>query len=106
MHTVTVEKDGMHTVTVEVRIPDDLRERFDVRVRQHGGDEGRYLQEVLERDLRAEAPQPDMTLRELLSLASGPSPADHLSEEGLVEFAEAEVKALRAEKRSGARRAG
>jgi hypothetical protein len=95
----------MDTVTVELRIPDDLRERFAARVREHGGDQDQYLQEVLERDLRAGVPHSGMTLTELLSLASGPSPADAMSEEELTQFAEGEVKAYRAEKRAMSKRA-
>ena len=41
-----------------------------------------------------------MTFDELLSLASGPSPADAMADEELTEFAEAEVEAYRAEKRT------
>jgi hypothetical protein len=41
-----------------------------------------------------------MSFRELLSLASGPSPADQMTEEELADFVEAEVKAYRAEKRA------
>lgn len=93
----------MHSFTIELTIPDELRERFDAHVREHGGDERRYVGKVLERALRAEAPHPGMTFAELLSLASGPSPAEQMTEEDLAEFAEAEVKACRSEKRGGAR---
>jgi hypothetical protein len=95
----------MVTVTVELRIPDELRERFVARVREHGGDQGQYLQDVLERDLRGEARYSRMTLSELLSQAAGPSPADAMGDEELAEFAEREVKALRADKRAKAERA-
>jgi hypothetical protein len=101
----TTENGMMHSLTVEVRIPDELRERFEARVREHGGNEGEYLSGLLERDLRAEVPHAGMTFHKLLSLASGPSPADAMTDEELAEFAEAEVKAYRAEKRSGAKRA-
>lgn len=94
----------MHNFTIEVSIPDSLRERFEARVRAHGGDERQYVREVVERDLQGEAPSTSMSLSDLLSLASGPTPADQLSEAELAEFAEAEVKAHRAEKRQDARR--
>ena len=100
----------MHRFTIEVKIPDDLREQFAARVRAYGGDERQYVREVVERDLRAEqppaeAPHPDRSFAELLSLASGPSPADSLGEEELAEFVETEVKAHRAEKRQRSGRA-
>ena len=83
----------------------DMQGRFEARVREQGGDEREYIREVLERDLRAGAPNAGMTLAELMSLASGASPADQMSEEELAEFAEREVRAYRAEKRAGAKRA-
>ena len=58
-----------------------------------------YVREVLERDLKREVPHPEMTFQELLALASGLSPADQMTDEELAEFAEAEVKAHRAERR-------
>jgi hypothetical protein len=99
------ENGMMHSLTVEIHIPDELQERFKARVREHGGDEGEYLSGLLERALRAEAPHAGMTFDELLSLASGPSPADTMTDGELAEFAEAEVKTYRAEKRAGAKRA-
>jgi hypothetical protein len=89
----------MQTFTVEVRVPDDLREQFEARVRTHGGDQNRYLSEVLERDLRHGATEEGLSISELLSLASGPSPADRMTDDELTEFAEGEVKAYRREKR-------
>src|SRR5688500_18580904 len=80
---VKSERGAMHTFTVEVRLPADLRKRSDARVRAHGGDQSQYVREVLERDLRADAPHPGMTFQELLSLASGPSPADQMTDEEL-----------------------
>jgi hypothetical protein len=44
-----------------------------------------------------------MAFAELLSLASGPGPAGEMSDEELAAFAEAEVKALRSEKKRAAR---
>jgi Arc/MetJ-type ribon-helix-helix transcriptional regulator len=90
------------THTIEVRIPDELLQRLDERVRARGGDRSDYIQEVLEKDL-SEPPHAGMTFAELLSLASGPSPAEQMSEEELASFAEAEVRALRAEKRRSAK---
>ncbi|SRR6266567_7309946 len=90
------------THTIEVRIPDDLLQRLDERVRIRGGDRSDYIKEVLEKDLRG-APPAHMTFAELLSLASAPSPAGEMSDEELTRFAEDEVRALRAEKSGGAR---
>ena len=94
----------MRTVTVEVTIPDDLREQFEARVRAHGGEE-QYVREIVEKDLREAMPHAGMTFAELLSLASGPSPADQLTDEELAEFAEREVSDLRTERRSRSGRA-
>lgn len=89
------------THTIEVRIPDDLLQRLDERVRVRGGDRSDYIKEVLEKVL-SKAPDAHMTFADLLSLASGPSPAGGMSDEELTSFAEAEVRALRAEKRRAA----
>jgi predicted DNA-binding protein len=89
------------THTIEVRISDDLLERLDERVRARGGDRSDYIQEMLEKEL-SEVPHAGMTFAELLSRATGPSPAGELSDEELAGFAEAEVRALRAEKRGRA----
>ena len=43
----------MGPITVEISIPEDLRQRFEARVRAHGGDTGQYVQEVVARDLFA-----------------------------------------------------
>ena len=98
---IEIKRPVMRSFTIEVDIPDDLREQFAARVRAYGGDERQYVREVVERDLRAEAPHAGMPFSELLSLAAGPSPADELSEQELTEFAEAEVQAHRVEKRQG-----
>lgn len=95
----------MDTVTVKLSIPDELREQFAARVREHRGDQGEYLQHVLERDLRGETPDSGMTLTEQLSLATRPSPADSMADEELSEFSEQEVKAQRAELRAAEKRA-
>src|SRR5438046_19728 len=86
------------TYTIEVRISDGLLKRLDERVRVRGGDRSDYIEEVLEKDLNG-ARHAGMPLAELLSLASGPSPAGQMTDEELTNFAEAEVKAHRAEKR-------
>lgn len=99
---ITNRGSAVETFTVELTVPDDLRERFDARVRRSGGDRARYLREVLERDLRAEPAEPGMGFAELLSLASAPAPADQMTDDELAQFAEYEVKAHRAEKRAGA----
>ncbi len=90
----------MHTITVEVCIPDDLRDRFDARVREHGGDQGKYLREVLERDLRAQAPHAGMTFREIFAPSQEGFAATGMSDEELSDFVEGEVKAYRAERRA------
>jgi hypothetical protein len=83
--------------TIEVRISDDLLQRLDERVRARGGDRSDYIEEVLAKDLTG-APHAGMTFAELLSAASGPSPAEEMTEAELTSFIEAEVKAHRAEK--------
>ena len=95
----------MYTFTVEVRVPDELREQFEARVQAYGGAQERYLMDLLERDLRPLTPDAGLTFQELLSAASGPSPADEMSDEELTEYVEAEVRAYRAEKRSKVKRA-
>jgi metal-responsive CopG/Arc/MetJ family transcriptional regulator len=84
--------------TIEVRISDDLLQRLDERVRARGGDRSDYIEELLAKDL-TEAPHAGMTFAELLSVASGPSPAEEMSEAELTSFIESEVKVHRAEKR-------
>lgn len=88
----------MHTVTVQVSIPDDLREQFDSRVRAHGGDQGQYVRELLVRDLRAESPHPGMTFREIFAPTQEGFGATGMTDEELAEFAEQEVKQYRAER--------
>lgn len=41
----------MQTFTVEVAIPDELKNRFESRLEMHGGDAARYIQEVIVKDL-------------------------------------------------------
>jgi Arc/MetJ-type ribon-helix-helix transcriptional regulator len=84
--------------TIEVSISDEMLKRLDERVRARGGDRSDYIEEVLAKDL-TETPHAGMTFAELLSAASGPSPAEEMPEEELTGFIEAEVKAHRAEKR-------
>ena len=43
----------MQTFTIEVSIPDDLRLRFEARLKAHGGDTRQYVQEVIAKDLFA-----------------------------------------------------
>src|SRR5690242_15534767 len=91
----------MMTHTIEVRISDDLLRRLDERVRARGGDRSDHIEEILSRYLSGE-PGADRTFADLLSAASGPSPAEEMTDEELADFIEAEVKAHRAEKRRGA----
>ena len=93
------------TNTITVSLPDELIKRVDARVQARGSDRNQAIQELIERGLRyEEPPHTGLTLAELLSCASGPSPADEMNDEELEEFAEAEVKAYRAEKRQKATR--
>lgn len=96
----------MHTFSVDLSIPDELRERFDARVRAHGGDQGEYVREVLERDLRAEAPHQERTFREIFAPSQEGFASTKMSDEALSDFVEAEVKAYRAERRETERRGG
>lgn len=89
----------MHTFTVEVTLPDELRERFDARVQEHGGDHARYIREVLERDLTGGLPHQEMTFREIFAPSQEGFAATGLSDEELAEAVEAEVKAYRAARR-------
>jgi predicted DNA-binding protein len=86
------------THTIEVRISEGLLKRLDEQVRVRGGDRSDYIEEILEKEL-SEGPHAGMAFADLLSAASGSSPAGEMTEEGLAAFAEAEVKAHRAEKR-------
>ena|SRR5579871_4359412 len=43
----------MQTFTIEVSIPDELRQQFEARLKAHGGDTRQYVQEVIARDLFA-----------------------------------------------------
>jgi predicted DNA-binding protein len=86
--------------TIEVRLPDDLLQRIDQRVRQKGSDRSHAIQELIEKGLKEEEPpHAGMTFAELLTRASGPSPADAMTDEELAGFSEAEVKAHRAQRR-------
>ena len=85
-------------ITIEVRISDDLLRRLDERVSARGGDRSDYIEEVLSRYLSGE-PTAAMPFADLLAAASGPGPAEEMTEEELADFVEAEVKAHRAEKR-------
>jgi hypothetical protein len=96
----------VHTFTVEVSLPEELRERFDARVRQCGGKPEKYVREVLERDLRGEAPHPEMTFREIFAPSLGGFQATGVSDEELAEIVEEEVEQYRAERRAQEERAG
>jgi hypothetical protein len=91
---------------VEVSIPDDLRERFDARVREHGGDQAQYVREVLERDLRVEAPHRERTFCDIFGPSQEGFAATGMSDEALSDFVEAEVKTYRAERRERERHRG
>ena len=41
----------MQTFTIEVFIPDELRQQFEARLEAHGGNTGHYVQEVIAKDL-------------------------------------------------------
>ena len=43
----------MQTINIEVSIPEELRQRFEARIKAHGGDTRQYVQEVIARDLFA-----------------------------------------------------
>lgn len=96
----------METISVELSLPDDLREQFEARVQAHGGDQGRYIREVVERDLRGEVPLSGMTFREIFAPAQEGFAATGMTDEGLSEFVEAEVKAYRAERQARERQSG
>jgi hypothetical protein len=96
---VQTRRSAQHTFTVDVCIPSDLRERFDARVREYGGDPEKYIREVLERDLRAEAPHHEMTFREIFAPSQQGFTGTGMSEEALSDFVEVDVKTYRAERR-------
>jgi hypothetical protein len=97
---VKTGRDRVHALTIEVNLPDDLRERFEARVREHGGDQGQYFRNLLERDLRVETPHPGMTFREIFAPSQEGFAATGMTDEELSDFVEAEVKAYRAERRA------
>ncbi len=43
----------MQTINIEVAIPDELKQRFEARLRTYGGDTHKYVQDVIARDLFA-----------------------------------------------------
>jgi len=90
----------MVTFSVELTLSDELRERFDARVREHGGNLCDYLREVLERDLRAEPVHPGMSFREIFERSQAGFTESGMTDEELSEFVEAEVKQYRAERRA------
>jgi hypothetical protein len=89
----------MHTISVKVSLPEELLERFDARVEQHGGDQAEYVRQVIERDLRAEPPQRETTFREIFAPSQEGFIATGMTDEALTEVVEAEVKSYRAERR-------
>jgi hypothetical protein len=96
----------MHTFSVEVRLPDELREQFEARVRAYGGNEEDYLREVVVRDLRSEPPHPGMTFREIFAPSQAGFSNSETTDDELAEFVEAEVKQYRAERRTREARGG
>jgi len=96
----------VHTFTIEVSLPDELLERFDARVEEYGGDQGKYVREVLERDLRAETPHRGMTFREIFAPSAEGFTAAGMSDDEFADAVEAEVKSYRAERRARKQRAG
>ncbi len=86
--------------TIEVSLPEELVERIDQRVRAKGSDRSHAVQELVEKGLLSEElPHAGMSVAEILSRASGPSPADSMTDQELAELAEDEVRACRADKR-------
>ena len=91
----------MSTITIKVTIPEELRERFEARVQEHGGDQIDYLRELLERDLNGEErPHAGMTFAEIFAPCAEDFAATGMTDEELAEWVEAEVKASRAERRA------
>jgi len=87
--------------SIEVHLPEDLLQQIDERARDLGGGRERLILEWIEKGIKGEqAPYSDMTFSELLARMSGPSPADAMTDAEVAEFAESEVRAYRAEKRS------
>ena len=90
----------MAALTVEVTIPEALRERFEARVQAHGGDPTDYLRELLERDLNGdERPHAGMSFREILAGTEEGFAASRMTDDELAEFLNAKVHAYRAEQR-------
>jgi hypothetical protein len=96
----------MDTFTIEVAIPENLRERFEARVRARGGDHASYVREVVERDLQADAPHAGMTFKEIFASSQEGFDTTGTSDDELSEFIEAEVKQYRAERRARESRGG
>jgi hypothetical protein len=90
---------AMRSITVEVSLPEELLERFDARVQALGGDQARYVREVLERDLRESPPHSQMTFREIVTPSQDGFIAMGPNDVALAEVIEAEVKAYRAVRR-------
>jgi hypothetical protein len=97
---------AMRSITVEVSLPEELLEQFDARVQAHGGDQARYVREVLERDLRGKPPHGEMTFREIFAPSQEGFVATGMSDEALADAVEAEVRVYRAERRAQERQDG
>jgi len=95
----------MAALTVEVTIPEELRDRFEARVQAHGGDQGDYLRDLLTRDLNGGSTPPrPMTFDEIFAGAEEGFAESGMTEEQLAKLAEAEVAAYRAERRARQKR--
>ena len=94
----------MGTHTLEVHIPDDLLKQIDECARAQGGDRSELIIELIQKGLvSTHPPNAEMPFSDLLAYAAGNSPAHGLTDDELEEFAEAEVKAYRADKRLSAK---
>ncbi len=97
MQYVQWEVTGMHRTT-EVRLPEELVRRIDQRVGRRGSDRSRAIEELIETGLATEWARPaGPKLADLLAMATGPCPADTMTDAELAAFAEDEVRAQRAE---------
>lgn len=72
----------IHTIEI-VDIPEDLLRRLDKKVRERGGDRSSYIREVLEKDLREEAPSATTSFDEIAAPIRQDFQASGMTEEEL-----------------------
>lgn len=79
---------SLHTIEV-AGIPDDLLRRLDQKVQERGGDRSGYIREMLEKDLREDAPRSGTAFDEIAAPLRQDFQASGMTEEELDALIEA-----------------